>query len=189
MREHRFRIRGEQTLNSPSWDPPLPPESEQTGRRDGQPAGEEEPPLAPAPDEPQVSRSWSSTPGGELHVQVLDNAPASHGTARNRYVLLAAFAEKGDAPVGLRSNSGLLAIELPENSRLSGLFQAGGGYRFESDVYKGLYRCLEAYPTAREALLVYPEGLPVDPAGGEYLHWRQLTDPSSANIAAWSALN
>jgi hypothetical protein len=137
-----------------------------------------------------VSQSWSSTPGDQLRVGVLDNAPASHdGISGNRYVLLAAFAEKGDAPDGLRTTSGLLAIELPENSRLSGLFEAGGGYRFESDVYRALYRCLEAYPTAREAQLVYPEGLPVDPTSGEYLHWRALTDPSSANIAAWSALN
>lgn len=185
MREHRFRVRGEQTLNSPSWDPPLPPESEQLGEEEAERLEEE----TPASDEPQVSHSWSSTPDGELHVEVLDGGPPSHDTARNRYVLLAAFAEKGDAPIGLRSSSGLLAIELPENSRLTELFQTGGGYRFESDVYKGLYRCLEAYPTAREALLVYPEGLPVDPASGEYLHWRELTDPSSANIAAWSALN
>jgi hypothetical protein len=82
-----------------------------------------------------------------------------------------------------------LALVVPENSRLSEMFHEGGGYRFESDVYRALYRCLEAYPTSREALLVYPEGLPVDPASGEYLHWRELTDPSSANIAAWSALN
>jgi hypothetical protein len=190
MRDHRFRIRGEQNLNAPSWDPPLPPESEQLGERDGAKATEdtEEPQDIPAPADPQLSRSWSSTPGDELQVEVLE-APAAHGTARNRYVLLAAFAEKGEAPVGLRTGSGLLAIEIPESSRLSGLFQAGAGYRFESDVYRALYRCLEAYPTSREALLVYPEGLPVDPASGEYLHWRELTDPSSANIAAWSALN
>ena len=68
-------------------------------------------------------------------------------------------------------------------------FEPGRGYRYESDAYKGLYRCLEAYPTARDAQLVYPEGLPVDPAKGEYLHWRELNDPSSTNIVAWSKLN
>jgi hypothetical protein len=184
MRDHRFRIRGEQNLNAPSWDPPLPPEAEQLRELDD----EEEKTDLPAINEPQVSSSWSSTPGGEMKVEVLDGARPSNGSARNRYVLLAAFAEKGDAPPGLRSDSGLLAIAVPENSRLSEMFYEGGGYRFESDVYSALYRCLEAYPTSREALLVYPEGLPVDPANGEYLHWRDLTDPSSANIAAWSAL-
>jgi len=186
MRDHRFRIRGEQNLNAPSWDPPLPPESEQLGAR----ADEDTTDDIPAPAEPQVSKSWSSTPGGEMKVEFLDSGSTTpYGTVRNRYVLLAAFAEKGDAPVGLRTSSGLLALEIPENSRLADLFQAGHGYRFESDVYRALYRCLEAYPTAREASLVYPEGLPVDPTSGEYLHWREMTDPSSANIAAWSALN
>lgn len=185
MRDHRFRIRGEQNLNAPSWDPPLPPESEQLRELDDVEVKAD----LPAVSEPQVSGSWSSTPGGEMKVEVIDGARPLNGTARNRYVLLAAFAEKGDAPPGLRSDSGLLAIAVPENSRLSEMFYEGGGYRFESDVYSALYRCLEAYPTSREALLVYPEGLPVDPANGEYLHWRELTDPSSANIAAWSALN
>ena len=35
----------------------------------------------------------------------------------SRYVLLASFAEMGTPPPGLQSNSGLIAVELPENSQ------------------------------------------------------------------------
>jgi hypothetical protein len=52
-----------------------------------------------------------------------------------------------------------------------------------------MYHVLEAYADLREAQLVYPEGLPVDPDNGEYLHWRELKDPSSANSSAWTALH
>ena len=85
-----------------------------------------------------------------------------------------------------RAPSGLIAVELAESSRLTTLFKPGAQYRFSSEQFDAHYRVLEAYPTAQEALLVYPEGLPVDPAKGEYLHWRQLSDPTSADVTAWS---
>jgi hypothetical protein len=69
------------------------------------------------------------------------------------------------------------------------MFHKGGQYRFTSDLFEGTYQCLEAYSTAQEALLVYPEGLPVDPAKGEYLHWQELSDATSSNVSAWSMLN
>ena len=94
----------------------------------------------------------------------------------------------GTPPPSLQTNSGLIAVELPENSNLSTLFEAGHQYRFASDKYEGYYRVLEAYPSAQEALLVYPEGLPVDAAKGDYLHWRTLDDPTSTDVTAWSAL-
>ena len=86
------------------------------------------------------------------------------------------------------TKTGLVAVELPQDSRLTGLFRRNQRYRFHSDKFEGLYQCLEAYGTAQEALLIYPEGLPVDPEQGEYLHWRQFEDASSANVAAWSII-
>jgi hypothetical protein len=100
--------------------------------------------------------------------------------------LLAAFAEAGSPPPGLRSASGLLAIALPEDSKLTALFAPGRICRFTSDRYDAYYRVLEAFPTTREALLVYPEGFAVDPAKGEYLHWRTLSDAVLADVTAWS---
>ena len=102
--------------------------------------------------------------------------------------MLASFAERGAPPPGLTTKTGLVALELPEDSRLTTLFRQNQRYRFQSENFEGLYQCLEAYGTAQEALLIYPEGLPVDPEQGEYLHWRRLEDPSSANVAAWSIL-
>ncbi|OFV88606.1 MAG: hypothetical protein A3J75_05375 [Acidobacteria bacterium RBG_16_68_9] len=104
-------------------------------------------------------------------------------------MLLASFAERGAAPPGLKTKSGMLAIQVSEDSRLTALFRKGGRYRFHSDAFEGVYQCLEAYGTAQEALLIYPEGLPVDPEQGEYLHWRRLEDASSVNVAAWSAIH
>ena len=61
--------------------------------------------------------------------------------------------------------------------------------RFQSDAFEGLYQCLEAYPTAQEALLIYPEGLLVDPQNDERLHWRDLKDPESSLDSWWHPLD
>jgi hypothetical protein len=103
-----------------------------------------------------------------------------------RYVLLAAYAEAGSPPPGLQSNSGMIAVELPADSRLTTLFRPGAEYRFTSDHFDAHYRVLEAYPTAVEAMMIYPEGLPVDAAKGEYLHWRKFTDPTSSDVTGWA---
>ena len=74
------------------------------------------------------------------------------------------------------STSGLIAVaaagELHARPRCS---RRGAQYRFTSDKFDGQLP-VSWRPTrrAQEALLVYPEGLPVDPAKGEYLHWRQF---------------
>ena len=107
----------------------------------------------------------------------------------SRYVLLAAYSEQGTAPPALQSNSGFLAVELPAGSSLTTLFQTGQQYRFTSDHFDGFYRVLETYPTKQQAYLVYPEGLPVDPSKGAFLHWSSLDDPTSANASAWTALH
>jgi PAS domain S-box-containing protein len=122
-------------------------------------------------------------PSDEL---AIEPAPANGGPYRS--VLLAVFAEQGAPPPGLQSASGLIAVNLPESSRLTTLFKPGVQYRFSSDKYDASYRVLEAYPTSQEALLVYPEGLPVDAAKGDYLHWREFKDPTSADSTAWTEL-
>jgi hypothetical protein len=106
----------------------------------------------------------------------------------NRYVLLAPFGERGTPPPGLESASGLVSVVLPEDSPLTSLFQKGGRYRYSSDKFEGVYQCLEAYPGPQQALMIYPEGLPVDPAKGEYLHWRDLGEDRAGNSAAWTVL-
>lgn len=106
-----------------------------------------------------------------------------------RYVLLASFSEQGIAPPGLRTSSGLLALVLPAESKLTELFRAGMQFRFRSDAFEGHYQCLEAYPTAQEALMVYPEGLLVDPKEDERLHWRDLQDPEASEESLWHTLN
>jgi general secretion pathway protein D len=196
MEEHNFRNLRRDQLDTPSWNPDLPPdekelEEEEEGKSDGRVkvvpeddfiAPEEydssmAPPAEAPPAEPQAMAAVPHY-GREIEEEPL-----------SRYVLLASFSERGTPPPSLRSNSGLLAVSLPENSRLTRLFRKGGQYRFTSDLFEGSYQCLEAYTTAQEALLVYPEGLPVDPAKGEYLHWQELSDATSSNVSGWSMLN
>ena len=80
----------------------------------------------------------------------------------------------------------MIAVELPEGSNLTTLFTPGQQYRFASEKFEGHYQVLEAYPDAREAKLLYPEGMPVDPAKGDYLHWRKFGDATSADVTAWT---
>jgi Flp pilus assembly secretin CpaC len=185
MQEHHFRNLRRQQLDTPSWNPPLPleedEEDEESEHRDERTddAGRAAQPY----DDSAVARNGERPDPLSAYGRDIDARPA------NRYVLLAGFAETGAPPPGLKTVSGMLAITLPEDSKLGLLFRKGGRYRFASENYQGAYHCLEAYPTAQEAMLVYPEGLPVDPAKGEYLHWRELGDASSANVSAWSVLN
>jgi len=60
------------------------------------------------------------------------------GAGPYRYVLLAAFAARGEPPPGLQSRSGMLAIELPEHSALTTLFKRGATYRFQSARFDAL---------------------------------------------------
>jgi hypothetical protein len=86
----------------------------------------------------------------------------------------------------MQTASGLIAVELPENSKLTTLFKLGQQYRFTSEKYDAVYRVLEAYATPQEALAMYPEGLAVDASKGEYLHWRKFSDATSADVTAWT---
>jgi general secretion pathway protein D len=198
MEERGIRYRKRKVLDQPSWTPDIPKEgegTEDTAENKARGATIYNPPPLP----PQGSTVAQAEPPGHAAAAVDVSRPAieaireqpaqpaiSHPPAR--YVLLAAFAQMGTPPPGLQTDSGLIALELPQDSSLANLFEAGSQYRFTSDKYEGYYRVLEAYPTAQEALLVYPEGMPVDPAKGDYLHWRTLDDATSADVTAWSAL-
>jgi general secretion pathway protein D len=169
MYEQNIPNKRREQLDAPSWSPDLPPDVEDDDTEQAYP------PLVDGaffPYENKIGGNGAPSP------------PAS------RYVLLASFAERGPAPPGLSTESGLLALELPPESDLTTLFRRGGRYRFVSDRFEGLYQCLETFRSPQEALLVYPEGLPVDPERGEYLRWRALDGgSSSSHIGAWTALN
>ncbi len=202
MQERRFRDRREEYLDAGSWTPDLSQFEDAPKSTDGllldrhAPASERRPDLLPTealvPPPPPARHAIATAPG-VVHdpsldlVQIQPAATAATGAAR--FVLLASFAQRGSPPPGLQTASGMLAIALPEGSRLSALFRPGRQYKFSSETYEGLYHVLEAYPDMREAQLVYPEGMPVDPSNGEYLHWRELKDASSANATAWTALH
>ncbi|MFN8640298.1 MAG: secretin N-terminal domain-containing protein [Candidatus Binatia bacterium] len=204
MEERGIRYRKRKVLDAPSWTPDIPAEgapAQDTTLDRAKGATIYQPPsLPPAGAEAPTASAAPAPSGAGARMAVIDvNRPAVEAIRDepqpevphppNRYVLLAAFAEMGTPPPSLQSNSGLVALELPQDSGLTNLFQAGNQYRFTGDKYEGFYRVLEAYPTAREALLVYPEGLAVDAAKGDYLHWRTLDDATSADVSAWSALH
>lgn len=169
MYEENIPNKRREQLDTPSWSPDLPPDIEED---DADPA---------------------HLPRADRGLLPHENAGGGNGASvpvASRYVLLASFAERGVPPPALSTQSGLLALELPPDSDLTTLFHKGGRYRFVSDGFEGFYQCLEAFRSPQEALLIYPEGLPVDPERGEYLRWRALNGGSPlSNIGAWSALN
>lgn len=197
MQEQGVKYKRRKVLEMPSWTPPLgehPPSEEGEENGDSgkgatiyQPQGL--PPAgasatAPPPAGSGLTIAERTQPGGRPSTIVEHEPPPRDGPFR--YVLLAAFSEQGTAPPGLQTPSGLIAVALPDNSRLTTIFRPGHQYRFTSDRFDGHYRVLDAYGTAQEAVMMYPEGLPVDPAKGDYLHWREFSDPTSADPTAWS---
>jgi len=213
MQEQGVRYKKRKLLEMPSWTPDVtePSDSEEQGKggdtgskssdapskgggtiyrppplppADGSPAPQSAPGAAGVVPGPTIAER--TAPEARPSTEVEDEQPTKVGPFR--YVLLAAFAEQGSAPPGLQTPSGLIAVELPENSQLTTLFRPGAQYRYSSEKFDAYYRVLEAYPTGPQALMVYPEGLPVDPAKGDYLHWRKFSDPTSADVTAWTEL-
>lgn len=187
MREHEFHNLRQDVLDRPSWTPKLPPE-----KGDGEERETDEPEAGAepgAPAEPHAALPGRAAAGGRVPPPLAEEETPPTVPAANQYILLASISEQGAPPEALRTDSRLLAIALPQNSDMIHLFRKGGKYRFRSDSFEGLYHCLDAFPTAREALLIYPEGLAVDPERGEYLHWSDLQESSSANVLAWTTLN
>jgi general secretion pathway protein D len=209
MEQQGVRYRKRKFLEMPSWTPDLtePRTGEET--EDGQGATIFKPQGLPSdggtslpqgsasaqpgsadgePAYPGQTVAERTAPVGRPSDEVVVTGEPASSAGPYRYVLLGAFAEQGAAPPGLKSSSGLIAVALPEGSQLTTLFKPGQLYRFSSDRFDAHYRVLEAYPTAQEALMVYPEGLPVDPAKGDYLHWRDFSDATSADPTAWTEL-
>ncbi len=193
MQEHRFRDLRPEVLGRETWTPDLEQFENKAEAKDGllldrRGSSDERPDLDGDADLParriQAPAKGRHDPSLDL---VSIRPPLME--RKQRFVLLASFAERGTPPPGLQSTSGMLAIEVDEDSRLSELFRDGHQYRYSSDTYNAFFHVLETYPSLREAQLVYPEGMPVDPEHGEYLHWRQLKDASSANASAWTALD
>jgi len=182
MEEADVKNRQREFLDRPSWTPELPPEEDE----DGEDTGELEFETIESED---VERRADGLNGDGNTVKYAEGEQAPAIPIISRYVLLASFAERGTAPEGLKTDSGLLALSMLPESELTSLFRKGGAYRFDTEPFGGLYFCLEAFTTRQEALLLYPEGLTVAPEQGEYLHWRQLQDASSANAASWTELN
>jgi hypothetical protein len=195
MEEQGIRYRKRKILDHPSWTPDIP-EDDATGQgatetRPGKGATIYTPPALPpvgaTTAAPPMAAAASRRPDTAPIIDAPVEVPPSETPVR--FVLLAAFAERGTPPPGLQSSSGLVAVELPSESSLTTLFKPGGQYRFSSDKFEGYYRVLEAYRSGPEAFLVYPEGLMVDPAKGEQLRWRSFDDATSADASAWTALH
>jgi hypothetical protein len=175
MEEQHIPNKRREQLGTPAWNPDLPPDVRDDEEEGSDPDGAREASDAAAVPDTRIARAE----------EIQSETPAPPA----RYVLLANVSTRGAAPEGLQTTSGLLAVELPPDSRLTTFFRKGRSYRFQSLGFDGVYQCLEAYSTPQEALLVYPEGLPVNAEAGEYLRWRQFEDATTTNAAAWTALN
>jgi general secretion pathway protein D len=177
LEEQHIPNKRREQLGNPGWNPDLPPDVTDD---------EEEGLDTEGTRAPSDTLSSAGTQVARADARELQAQPPPPPA---RYVLLASVSTRGSAPEGLQTTSGLVAVELPPDSRLTTLFRKGGNYRFQSVGFDGVYQCLEAYATPQEAMLVYPEGLPVNPEAGEYLRWRQFEDATTTNAAAWTALN
>lgn len=204
MARQKVPNRRPEHLDTPNWNPDIPagtdvsagsPEKEASAERIAPEreasvaVGEWVAPMAEAvPPPAHERRPDADSPPLAVAALEDENLPTEPQTPV-RFILLASFSERGTPPPDLRTSTGLLALALPADSKLTELFRAGTQFRFRTDAFEGLYQCLEAYPTPQEAMLVYPEGLLVDPQNDERLHWRDLKDPESTEAALWHTLN
>ena len=104
-------------------------------------------------------------------------------------MLLASLWESGKAPPSLASSNGLLALAVPVNSALAGVFKKGDGYRFQQGAYAATYECLDVFASPQEAFANYPEGMRVSSQPPTYLHWREPSEPGALSAASWVQAN
>ena len=181
-----FEDRG---MRAPHWDQMYRPSWEV------RPSIEPAPSTTPEAEAPRVPKEEPKP----LREEPLAQAPASnetqppaaaaHGSAANRYVLLASIWEFGTAPDSLSSSNGLLALAVPVNSALTDLFRKGETYRFRSADYTANYECLDVFATPEEAFAAYPEGMQVSSDPRTFLRWREPTEPATLSAADWEATN
>ncbi len=180
-------------LNRPSWDVDSLPAPPKPGERGGRLV--DELPSAAAADETSAQRA--AQPGEER--PAVPPEPDSFGSPESmrpqdsippsQYVLLASIWEAGQPPSSLESINGLLPIVLPLDSQLTRFFRPGQQYRFQSDSFAAVYRCLAAFPTASAAFALYPEGMHVSEQPREFLHWLELQDAMARNVVAWTRVD
>ncbi len=162
---------------SPSWESLYRPSWELRPSLDEEQPAETESPhvkeYRPPREEPPPSQEPAAAP-----------APANLGS--DVYVLLAAVWESGTPLPSLSSSNGLVALAVPANSVLGGMFRKGEAYRFMSgDGYAATYQCLDVFATPQEAFASYPEGMRVSGQPTTYLHWREPSDAAAGNPASW----
>ena len=107
----------------------------------------------------------------------------------SQYVVLATVWSEGAAPQSLFGSNGLVALRVPNNSSLNGLFKAGSGYRFDGDNFDANFQCLEVFTSREEALTKYPDGMRVSQYPVTFLHWREPVDPAATRLKSWSQVN
>ncbi len=127
MEERGIRYRKRKILDAPSWTPDIPKDGETTDTTEDRAKGATiyRPPALPGAG--AGTTQASTEPAGQQMAAIDVTRPAVESIRDEgqpalprplaRYVLLAAFAELGTPPPGLQSNSGLVAVELPENSQ------------------------------------------------------------------------
>jgi hypothetical protein len=169
-----FEDRGEM---APDWEPLYRPSWELRPSLDEKPA-----PASGAKADP--TPVFDERPLPASAVTAADRADAAQGVSR--YVLLATLWSAGTAPQSLVGSNGLVALAVPADSALAGLFEKGTSYHFESPDYRADYRCLEIFPTANEALEAYPDGMRVSVTPATFLRWRRPAEAVAASRVNWS---
>ena len=130
--------------------------------------------------------SSTEAPGERRAAATSGQPDAAGGVASSdRYILLASIWESGTPPPSLSTNNGLLALAVPVDSALAGLFRKGQSYRFQGNDYTANYECLDVFGTPQDAFVAYPEGMRVSTSPSTYLHWREPTEPTSSSPGNW----
>jgi hypothetical protein len=155
---------------------------------------------AKAQDKGHVNKPLHEEPLSEASIAppapVVAAAPAATGATQpartgvsDHYVLLATLWDSGNPPPSLVNSNGLLALAVPVDSALAGLFTKGDGYRFQQGGYAAVYECLEVYATPQDAFATYPEGMRVSNEPPTFLHWREPSEPAALSAASWVQAN
>ncbi|HYD48078.1 MAG TPA: type II secretion system secretin GspD [Terriglobales bacterium] len=114
------------------------------------------------------------------------DASSAAATGPSEYVVLATVWSEGTPPTSLFGSNGLVALRVASGSTLSGMFQPGAGYRFDSENFDAYFQCLEVFSSREEAFTIYPDGMRVSQYPVSFLHWREPTDAAAQRPTNWS---
>lgn len=192
LSQQRTGPRRREELNRPSWEAaPVPT-----------PAGGPPPILTPqtyagVPAPPAAVPFYAaplpaSTPAplplakpeAAARAPVFPSSPAALGipATGHRFAVLLSLFEKGAPPPELETSNGFLTVYVPEDS--PEFFSKGGSYEYSSPRYEAKYTCLEVFPTATEALAVYPEGQSLERWGGAVVRWKPMSAEQMRQVTA-----